>query len=88
MDDLGQFHILERLKQMIKCMDNQLTPAELEEFLLQNDAVKEVVIIGLPDENLGEAPTAYVVLNDGHEATEELREELKDSIKGTTIFFV
>lgn len=67
---------------MIKCMDNQLTPAELEDFLLQHEGVKEIVIIGLPDENLGEAPTAYAVLNDGYEATDELREELENMIKG------
>ena len=70
---------------MIKCMDNQLTPAELEDYLLQHDAVKEVVIIGLPDENLGEAPTAYVVLNGGFEPQESLREELTNMIKGWNV---
>lgn len=35
MDKEGKFYICERLKQMIKCLDNQLSPAELEDLLLQ-----------------------------------------------------
>lgn len=33
-DERGVVFIQERLKEMIKCMDNQLTPCELEDFLV------------------------------------------------------
>lgn len=35
-DEQGVYFILERIKQMIKCMDNQLAPAELEDFLISS----------------------------------------------------
>ncbi|XP_022656063.1 4-coumarate--CoA ligase 1-like isoform X2 [Varroa destructor] len=81
MDKEGKFYICERLKQMIKCLDNQLSPAELEDLLLQNVAVKEAIVIGLPDKKYGEAPTAYIVLNKGHSPSDELKQELLDMVK-------
>lgn len=33
MDEQGLVFILERLKELIKCMDNQVTPAELEDYI-------------------------------------------------------
>ncbi|KAG0434868.1 hypothetical protein HPB47_018819 [Ixodes persulcatus] len=46
-DEEGHLYLVERLKEMIKCMDNQVAPAELEQILLSHDAVKEVVVVGV-----------------------------------------
>ncbi|CAN7937996.1 unnamed protein product, partial [Ixodes hexagonus] len=59
-DEEGNIYFVERIKEMIKCMDNQLAPAELEELLLSHDAVKEVVVVGVPNPKYGEAPAACV----------------------------
>ncbi|XP_064484475.1 uncharacterized protein LOC135397069 [Ornithodoros turicata] len=61
-DENGWFYFVERLKDMIKCMDNQLAPAEIEEVLLSHEAVAEATVVGIPDSRYGEAPTAFVVL--------------------------
>ncbi|OQR66733.1 luciferin 4-monooxygenase-like [Tropilaelaps mercedesae] len=82
MDEEGFFFIKERIKEMIKCMDNQVAPAELEDYLVANhQGVKEVAVIGLPNDEVGEAPTAYVVLNEGVDPSEELRQKLVDMVK-------
>ncbi|XP_065310163.2 luciferin 4-monooxygenase-like isoform X1 [Dermacentor albipictus] len=65
-DESGRLYIVERLKQMIKCMDKQVVPAELEELLLRQHAeeIVEVSVVGLPHSDHGEAPAAAIVLSE------------------------
>lgn len=42
---------------------------------------REVAVIGVPDDEVGEAPTAFVVLNEGMEPSEEFRQEIADLVK-------
>ncbi|KAM7302369.1 4-coumarate--CoA ligase 1-like, partial [Ixodes scapularis] len=80
-DAEGRVHVIERLKQMIKCMDNVVTPAELEEILNAHEAVAEAAVVGVPSSKYGEAPTACVVVKDGFEKNlESLATELKELI--------
>lgn len=54
-------------------MDRQVAPAELEEILLKHPSVKEVVVVGVPHHEYGEAARAFVILHDyvlGDEGTE------------------
>ena len=46
-------------------------PSQVEDVLLENEAVKEVLVIGHPDDYLGEMPVAYAVLQQGAEASAE-----------------
>ncbi|XP_049522578.1 uncharacterized protein LOC125945061 [Dermacentor silvarum] len=82
-DEDGRFYIVDRLKQMIKCLDNPVVPAELEEHLLREYAsdIAEVSIVGLPHCHYGEAPAAAVVLTD--EGRRKDSEELAENIKAT-----
>ncbi|KAM7302382.1 4-coumarate--CoA ligase 1-like [Ixodes scapularis] len=87
-DAEGRIHVTERLKQMIKCMDNVVTPAELEEILNTHEAVAEAVVVGVPNSTYGEAPTACVVVKDGFEKNlESLATELKELIAGQAAVF-
>lgn len=71
-DESGRVHIVERLKEMIKCMDNQVAPAELEDLIMSRcPAVAEVGIVGLPHPDYGEVPTAFVTLKPGQEISEK-----------------
>ncbi|XP_040074494.2 probable CoA ligase CCL7 [Ixodes scapularis] len=82
-DTDGRLHVIERLKQMIKCMDNVVTPAELEEILISHEAVAEAAVVGVPSSQYGEAPTACVVVKDGFDKDiESLATELKELIAG------
>ncbi|XP_040072855.1 4-coumarate--CoA ligase 1-like [Ixodes scapularis] len=87
-DAEGRIHVTERLKEMIKCMDNVVTPAELEEILTTHEAVADAVVVGVPSLTYGEAPTACVVVKDGFEKNlESLAIELKELIAGQAAVF-
>jgi acyl-CoA synthetase (AMP-forming)/AMP-acid ligase II len=49
----------------------QVSPAELESLLISHPAVKDVAVIGMPDERAGELPVAFVVKQPNENVTEE-----------------
>ena len=57
-----QLHIVDRLKELIKYKAYQVAPAELEAVLLTHPAVADAAVIPSPDEEAGEVPKAFVVL--------------------------
>lgn len=67
----GNFRITGRLKDMIIRGGENIYPKELEEFLYTHPKVKDVQVIGVPDEMLGEEIVACVVLKEGESCTEE-----------------
>ena len=75
MDADGYLFIVDRLKELIKFKGFQVPPAELEGLLLTHPAVADAAVIGLPDEEAGELPIAFVVLKAGQTASAaDLRE--------------
>lgn len=75
----GHFKITDRIKELIKYKGYQVAPAELEGILLTNEFVADSAVVGKPNEEAGELPTAFVVLKPGAEITEE---ELCDYVNG------
>ena len=71
MDENGYFKITGRLKDMIIRGGENIYPREIEEFLYTHPAIRDVQVIGLPDEKYGEAVCACVIFKDGMHATEE-----------------
>lgn len=65
MDDEGYFYIVDRKKDIVLVGGYNVYPREVEEVLYQHGEVAEVIVIGVPDENLGEAIRAYVVPKNG-----------------------
>ncbi len=61
----GFLKIVDRIKDMIAVGGFKVFPSQVEEVLIEHEAVKEVLVIGIPDDYLGEMPQAYVVLNEG-----------------------
>jgi len=70
-DEDKQFYIVDRLKELIKYKAFQVAPAEIEGLLLSNPKVKDVGVIGIPDEESGELPFAFVVKQAGVNLTEQ-----------------
>ncbi|KAK0534389.1 hypothetical protein OC842_002652 [Tilletia horrida] len=64
-DDRGLVYVVDRLKEMIKVKGYQVAPAELEGLLLDSKDVFDVGVVGLPDEESGELPLAFVSLSAG-----------------------
>ncbi len=67
----GHLFIVDRLKELIKYKGFQVPPAELEAVLLTHPQVADAAVIGLPDDDAGEIPAAYVVLKQGQAASAE-----------------
>ena len=69
--DLGVFEehgILQfrgRIKEMIKTGGINVTPADVEEVMEEHPAVRQVVVVGVPDPERDEIVAALVVLHDG-----------------------
>ena len=65
LDADGYLTITDRLKDMYICGGFNVYPAEVEQVLARLDGVAESVVIGVPDERLGEVGKAYVVPRPG-----------------------
>jgi len=81
MDDDGYLNISGRIKDMVIRGGENVYPREIEEFLYTHPAVKDVQVIGVPDERYGEELCAWVILHEGAETSaEELREYCRGKI--------
>jgi long-chain acyl-CoA synthetase len=65
MDAEGYFSIVDRKKDMIIASGYNVYPREIEEVLYEHPAVREAVVVGVPDKYRGETVKAYIVLKDG-----------------------
>ena len=65
----GFLEIVDRIKDMIAVGGFKVFPSVVEDVILEHPAVKEALVIGVPEEYRGEVPRAYVTLQDGATAT-------------------
>jgi acyl-CoA synthetase (AMP-forming)/AMP-acid ligase II len=70
-DEEGHVFVVDRLKELIKYKGFQVPPAELEALLLTHPDVADAAVVGLPDEEAGEIPAAYVVRRPDSQVTAE-----------------
>ena len=75
-DEAGHYSIVDRLKELIKYKGFQVPPAELEALLITHPAIADVAVIGVPDEEAGELPKAFVQLAPGASITLDEVQEL------------
>ncbi|GAC1413693.1 MAG: AMP-binding protein [Candidatus Velthaea sp.] len=84
MDDEGYLKISGRIKDMVIRGGENVYPREIEEFLYTHPAVKDVQVIGVPDERFGEQLCAWVIRKPNAEADEE---SIKAFCKGKIAHF-
>lgn len=60
-DEDGYLYVTDRLKELIKYKGFQVAPAELEAEILTHHEIADVAVIGVPDDEAGELPMAFVV---------------------------
>jgi len=78
MDEDGYAYIVDRKKDMINVGGEKVFPSEVEDMMLEHPKIKDLGIVGIPDDLKGEAPKAFIQLKEGESATEE---EVKEYCK-------
>jgi len=69
-DPEGYVQIVDRRKDLIVSGGENVASPEVERALAQHPAVREVAVVGMPDERWGEVPAAFVTFHPGATATE------------------
>lgn len=67
-DEDGFLTLMDRAKDMIISGGFNIFPSDLEGILLADERVVEAAVVGMPSEEWGETPVAFVVLKDGADA--------------------
>ncbi|MET9610792.1 AMP-binding protein [Streptomyces sp. NPDC006512] len=79
LDGEGRIHLVDRAKDLIIRAGMNVYPMEVERALHTHPAVLDEAVIGVPDEDYGEVPVAYVV-TDGPVAESELVRHLAERL--------
>lgn len=79
-DEDGYYWIMGRVDDVINVSGHRLGTMEIESALVSHDTVAEAACVGRPDDLKGQAICAFVTLEQGVEATEELRKELRNHV--------
>ncbi len=81
MDARGWFYLVDRKKDLIIASGYKVWPREVEDVLMTHPAVREAVVVGVPDAYRGETVKAFVSLRPGAAATaEQLIEYCEDRL--------
>lgn len=80
-DEEGFYYLVDRKKNMIITGGENVYPSEVEEVVISYPAVKEVLVIGIPDKKWGETIKAVVVLEEGIEGDEKLKAQILEYCK-------
>lgn len=77
-DEDGYYVLVDRKANMIITGGENVYPSEVESAVGAHESIKDIAVIGVPDEKWGEAVKAVVVLHDGYEPAEEMAKEIID----------
>ncbi|XP_069114739.1 probable 4-coumarate--CoA ligase 1 [Argopecten irradians] len=78
-DNDGHYFVVDRLKDIIKYKGYQISPTYIESILTSHPAVMEAAIVGIPCDEMGEIPRAYVVKK-SQVTAEELVKHVNDQV--------
>jgi acetyl-CoA synthetase len=73
----GYLWIMGRIDDVLNVSGHRLSTMEVESALVAHPKVAEAAVVGRPDEIKGQAIAAFVTLQEGYAATNELKEELR-----------
>lgn len=71
MDDEGYVCITGRIKDIIIRGGENISPREIEEFLMKHESVVDIQVIGVPSEKYGEEVCAWVIGKEGYDVSQD-----------------
>ena len=81
MDEEGYIRFVGRNDDVIISAGYRIGPGEIEDCLMGHPAVKMAAAVGVPDETRNEIVKAFIILQEGHEPSEELVREIQNYVK-------
>ena len=79
-DEDGFWYILGRSDDTLKVAGKRVGPAEIESAAVAHASVQEAAAVGAPHAIKGEAIVVFIVLKPGHVASEQLRDEIRQTV--------
>ncbi|MBO8128159.1 MAG: acetate--CoA ligase [Peptococcaceae bacterium] len=79
-DSDGHFWVTGRIDDVFNVAGHRLSTMEMEGAVTQCEGVAEAAVIGIPDEIKGQIPVVFVTLREGYERSEEMKENIRNSI--------
>ena len=76
-DEDGYFWVMGRIDDVINVSGHRLSTMEVESALVAHPKVAEAAVVGRPDAIKGQGISAFVTLQTGNQASDELKEELR-----------
>ncbi len=80
-DDDGDFWLMGRIDDVINVSGHRIGTAEVESALVSHDLVAEAAVVGYPHDIKGEGIYAYVTLNEGVEANDDIAKVLVGHVR-------
>lgn len=77
-DEHWNFYFVERIKQLLKGKNGQMSPTEIERVIRSHPHVMDAAVTGIPHPEFGEMPAACVITKPGYSPTAQ---EIKDLVK-------
>ena len=68
-DRSGFIWLVDRKKDVIICGGENIFPVEIEHFFMKNRNIKDIAVIGIPDDRLGEIPAGIIAVKKGKTLT-------------------
>lgn len=82
-DEDGYIWFIARADEIIKIAGHRIGTVEVESAFISHPAVAEAAVTGEPDPLRGEVATAFVVLKKGYASSDELKDELRKTVRDT-----
>jgi acetyl-CoA synthetase len=80
-EDANGFWFLHgRADDALKIAGRKVGPAEIEGAAMEHEGINQAAAVGVPDDTTGTAVVLYLVIEEGVEETDELREEIRELV--------
>jgi len=80
LDEDGYIWLLGRVDDVMNVSGHRISTAEVESALVDHLSVAEAAVVGASDDTTGQAIVGYVILRGTAEASDELREEIRQHV--------
>ena len=79
-DEDGYYTITGRIDDVLNVSGHRLSTVEIENALVSHETVAEAAVIGKEDEDKGQAPVGFVILEGDNEYSEELAKDIREQV--------